>query len=249
MLTPFTLALAGLSVLATSILSGVVGMAGGMILMGILLMLMPVAAAMVLHAVTQIASNGWRAFLWRGHIEWRIIGGYALGSFAVFLLMKLVAVLPAKAVVYIAMGVTPFIVLALPMRFVPEITRRGAPVLCGAAVMFVQLLAGVAGNVLDVFFQRSQLDRKTVVATKAASQVLAHLQRAAFFGAFAASGDIFPLWVYAGSIAIAMTGASLAAMILHRITDDHFRRWSRAIILAVSLVYLAKGLWLLAGGG
>ncbi len=112
MLTPFTLALAGLSVLATSILSGVVGMAGGMILMGILLMLMPVAAAMVLHAVTQIASNGWRAFLWRGHIEWRIIGGYALGSFAVFLLMKLVAVLPAKAVVYIAMGVTPFIVLA-----------------------------------------------------------------------------------------------------------------------------------------
>ncbi len=135
------------------------------------------------------------------------------------------------------------------MRFVPEITRRGAPVLCGAAVMFVQLLAGVAGNVLDVFFQRSQLDRKTVVATKAASQVLAHLQRAAFFGAFAASGDIFPLWVYAGSIAIAMLGASLAAMILHRITDDHFRRWSRAIILAVSAVYLAKGLWLLLNGG
>ncbi len=133
---------------------------------------------MVLHAVTQIASNGWRAFLWRNYVDWRIIGGYAIGSFAVFLAMKLVAVLPAKAVVYIGMGITPFIVLMLPMRFVPEITRKGAPILCGAAVMFVQLLAGVAGNVLDVFFQRSQLDRKTVVATKAASQVLAHLQRA-----------------------------------------------------------------------
>lgn len=245
MLTPLTLALAGLSVLATSILSGVVGMAGGMILMGILLMLMPVTAAMVLHAVTQIASNGWRAFLWRGYIDWRIIAGYAAGSFAVFLVMKFVAVLPAKAVVYIGMGITPFIVLALPMRFVPEITRKGAPALCGAAVMFVQLLAGVAGNVLDVFFQRSGLDRKTVVATKAASQVLAHIQRAAFFGAFAISGDIFPLWVYAGSIAIAMLGASLAAMILHRITDAHFRSWSRTIILAVSVVYLAKGVWLL----
>jgi uncharacterized membrane protein YfcA len=247
MLTPLTLALAGVSVLATSILSGVVGMAGGMILMGILLMLMPVTAAMVLHAVTQIASNGWRAFLWRRYIGWRIIAGYAIGSFAVFLLMKLVAAVPDKALVYIAMGITPFIVLALPQRFVPEITRKGAPILCGAAVMFVQLLAGVAGNVLDVFFQRSALDRKTVVATKAASQVLAHLQRAAFFGAFAGAGDIFPAWVYAGSVAIAMLGASLAALILQRITDAHFRAWSRTIILAVSVVYLAKGVSLAVG--
>lgn len=248
MLTPLTLAVAGLSVLATSILSGVVGMAGGMILMGILLMLMPVAAAMVLHGVTQVASNGWRAFLWRGYIDWRIIGGYAIGSFAVFLLMKLVAAVPAKAMVYIAMGITPFIVLALPMRFVPDIKRRGAPILCGAVVMFVQLLAGVAGNVLDVFFQRSDMDRRAVVATKAASQVLAHLQRVAFFGVFAGTGDIFPWWIYAGSVAIAMTGASLAALVLKRMSDRAFRDWSRTIILAVSLVYLAKGVWLLIGG-
>jgi uncharacterized membrane protein YfcA len=221
-------------------------MAGGMILMGILLMLMPVTAAMVLHGVTQVASNGWRAFLWRGYVDWRIIAGYAIGSFAVFLLMKLVAAVPDKAVVYIAMGLTPFIVLALPPRYVPEITRPGAPILCGAIVMLVQLMAGVAGNVLDVFFQRSQMDRRAVVATKAASQVLAHLQRIAFFGAFAGMGDIFPLWVYGGSIAIAMLGATLAAVILKRISDAAFRTWSRTIILAVSAVYLAKGLWLLA---
>jgi uncharacterized protein len=245
MLTTATLAIAGLSVLATSILSGVVGMAGGMILMGILLMLMPVTAAMVLHGVTQVASNGWRAFLWRGYVDWRIIAGYAIGSFAVFLLMKLVAAVPDKAVVYIAMGLTPVIVLALPLRYVPEITRPGAPILCGAIVMLVQLMAGVAGNVLDVFFQRSQMDRRAVVATKAASQVLAHLQRIAFFGAFAGIGDIFPLWVYGGSVAIAMLGATLAAVILKRISDASFRSWSRTIILAVSAVYLAKGLWLL----
>jgi uncharacterized membrane protein YfcA len=248
MLTPATLALAAVSVLATSILSGVVGMAGGMILMGVLLLLMPVTAAMVLHGVTQVASNGWRAFLWRGYINWRIIGGYGIGSFVVFGLMKLVAAVPDKAVVYIAMGVTPFIVMALPMQWVPDINRRFAPVICGGAVMFVQLLAGVAGNVLDVFFQRAEMDRRTVVATKAASQVLAHLQRIAFFGAFAGAGDIFPWWVYAGSVAIAMTGATIAATILKRMSEKAFRGWSRAIILAVSVVYLAKGLWLLLGG-
>lgn len=245
MLTPLALGLAGLSVLATSILSGVVGMAGGMILMGVLLMLMPVTAAMVLHGVTQAASNGWRAFLWRAYVDWRIIAGYAVGSFAVFLGMKLVAVVPDKAVVYVAMGVTPFIILALPLEWVPDIKRRGAPILCGAMVMFVQLLAGVAGNVLDVFFQRSGMDRRAVVATKAASQVLAHLQRIAFFGAFAGAGDLFPLWVYAASVAIAMLGATLAASILKRISDKAFYGWSRTIILMVSIVYLGKGVWLL----
>lgn len=247
MLTPLTIGLAAFSVLATSILSGVVGMAGGMILMGILLMLMPVTAAMVLHGITQVASNGWRAWLWRGYIDWHIIAGYAAGSFAVFLGMKLVAAVPEKAVVYIAMGITPFLILALPMRWVPDIRRKGAPVLCGAAVMFVQLIAGVAGNVLDVFFQRSEMDRRAVVATKAASQVLAHLQRIAFFGAFAGIGDIFPWWVYTGSVAIAMLGATLAAEVLKRISEKAFRSWSRTIILAVSAVYLAKGLWLLVG--
>jgi uncharacterized membrane protein YfcA len=247
-MTPLTLSLAALAVLGTSFLSGVVGMAGGMILLGILLLLMDVTAAMVLHGITQIASNGWRAYLWRAHIRWRIIAGYALGSFIMFGVMKLIAYVPDKAVVYIAMGLTPFIILALPLRHVPEITRPGAPILCGASVMTVQLFAGVAGNVLDVFFQRTELDRKTVVATKAATQVLAHIQRVAFFGAFAVSGDIFPLWVYGGAIAIAMLGASLAALVLQRISEKTFRDWSRTIILAVSLVYLAKGVWLLVGG-
>ena len=61
----------GLMIL-TAILSGVFGMAGGLILIGVLLVLMPLPQAMVLHAITQMASNGWRAVLWRQHIEWRI---------------------------------------------------------------------------------------------------------------------------------------------------------------------------------
>src|SRR5207245_8378149 len=57
----------GVLMVATAFLSGLFGMAGGMILIGVLLMLMPLPTAMVLHAITQMASNGWRAFLWRGH--------------------------------------------------------------------------------------------------------------------------------------------------------------------------------------
>src|SRR5437762_12093916 len=75
------------SALVTSFISGILGMAGGMILMGVLLALMPVPAAMMLHGITQLASNGWRALLWRNDVVWRVFRGYAIGaivSLAVF---------------------------------------------------------------------------------------------------------------------------------------------------------------------
>ena len=68
-MTPLMIAALGVLMVGTAFLSGLFGMAGGMILIGVLLMLMPLPTAMVLHAITQMASNGWRAFLWREHIR------------------------------------------------------------------------------------------------------------------------------------------------------------------------------------
>ena len=53
---PFAAALTA-SVLSTAFISGVFGMAGGMILMNLLLAFVPLAPAMVLHGLTQIAAN------------------------------------------------------------------------------------------------------------------------------------------------------------------------------------------------
>src|SRR5213075_1784518 len=75
-MTPLVIAALGLLMVATAFLSGLFGMAGGMILIGVLLALMPLPTAMVLHAITQMASNGWRAFLWRAHIRWRPVFVY-----------------------------------------------------------------------------------------------------------------------------------------------------------------------------
>ena len=57
---PLTAAFAA-AVLFTAFLSGIFGMAGGMILLGLLLAMLPLAQAMLLHGITQLASNGWRA--------------------------------------------------------------------------------------------------------------------------------------------------------------------------------------------
>ena len=249
MIGPGLIALIGVTVVATSFLSGIFGMAGGIILLGVLLLFLDVAPSMVIFGTTQLASNGWRGFLWRTHIRWGIFAGIVSGAVATFLLMRLVDIVPSKPLVYLLLGCTPFVLYLVPNRIFPDITSRGAPFLCGLIIMVPQLLAGAAGAVLDLFFQRSALDRKTTVATKAVSQVMSHAMRIIYFGSLEGAFDPrVPWYAYAAMMGLAVVGSTLAARVLHAMTDDGFRLWSRRIIMLVSASYIARGLWLLARG-
>ena len=234
-------------VVVTSFLSGIFGMAGGMILMGLLLALMPLPAAMVLHAVTQLTSNGWRAWLWRAHIDWRIFGRFAIGSLVAALCFAAVAVIPGKGVALVILGLTPFLALALPEHLRLNVARPAHAVAGGAVCMALQLLAGVSGPILDVFFVQSGLDRRGIVSTKAAVQTLGHGLKLAYFGAALAivgGDDLSPL-ILALAVALAVVGTQSSRKVLDKMSDTQFRRWSRAIIVALSVVYLGQGVYLL----
>ena len=243
------LILISLTGLISSFVSGIFGMAGGQIFLAVLLLYMPVAAALVVFAAVQVASGSWRAWLWRGHIHWPVAWRYILGSIVTYGLMRFVSFVPTKPVVYLGIGLMPFAAFALPKRFAPDITRPGAPYICGAFVMALQLIVGQAGNLLDVFFQASPLDRKRVVATKAVTQLVSQILRIFYFGAI--SGDVarqIPPWTWACLLAASIGGTSLAPLVLHRMTDDGFRKWTKVIIACFSALYVARGLWLLAFG-
>ena len=110
------------------------------------------------------------------------------------------------------------------------------------------VLAGVGGLFLDIFFQKSMLDRKTTNATKAVTQILQPRRaRGLFRLARPASGDL-PVWATGPAIVLAIAGTSLAPLVIERMTDHGFRQWTRAIIFAISVVYLARGGWLLWHG-
>src|SRR5690606_25086002 len=151
------LLITAISVLATSFISGIFGMAGGMILMGVLVAFMPVSAAMVLHGAAQLTSNGWRAFLWRRHIDFRIFGRFLVGLLLAGLLFSFIGFIPDRALVLITLGIVPFLVVIIPRQFVPQVTTRGGAEMCGFLNTAMQFVAGVSGPLLDIFFMR---DRK-----------------------------------------------------------------------------------------
>src|SRR5258708_8175444 len=88
-------------------------MAGGMILMGILLAMMPLPVAMMLHGITQLASNAWRAFLWRTQVDWRGFRGHALGALAALPGFVAGELGGGKPLALPRVGATPFITPAL----------------------------------------------------------------------------------------------------------------------------------------
>lgn len=241
-------ALAGLgtAVLATSFLSGLFGMAGGMVLMGILLLFLPVPAAMVLHGIAQMASNGWRAWLWRAYVDWGIVTRYVAGGLAAVALFAAVRFVPDKAVALIILGLTPFAGRALPHSFAPNVDRRGHSAVCGFVCVGLQLMAGVSGPLLDMFFVKAALDRRQVVATKALSQTFGHGLKLVYFGGLiGTAGDVIGPAVIGLAVACALIGTTLSRRILDAMTDHQFRHWTQRLITSMGLVYLGQGLWLL----
>ncbi|MPS29175.1 sulfite exporter TauE/SafE family protein [Pigmentiphaga sp.] len=236
-------AIVSLLTVFASFLSGVFGMAGGMVLMGALLLLMPVTAAMVVQSVALLASNAWRAVLWRAHTDWRIVGRFAMGAAVAFALMFSVRFVPSRSLALIVLGLSPFIALAVPARLAPQAERRMAAEICGFVCQVMHLLSGVTGPLLDIFFVRSTgMDRRTVVATKATCQVLGHTSKLAYFGGALGAAELSAQWWHWGVlIGCAVAGTSLSRAVLERITDAQFRRWTRTIVLGIGTVYLIQG--------
>lgn len=236
--------------LVTSFISGILGMAGGMIFMGVLLALLTVPTAMVLHGVTQLASNGWRAILWRESIDWKVFRGNAYGSLLALAAFTGVQLVVSKPVSLLVLGATPFVGLALPEKLVLDVKKRGHSFACGLVCTGLQLVAGVSGPILDVFFVRSRMDRRAVVATKASTQSLGHIIKIAYFGGLvgAAHRGTVDIWLAVLMVALAITGTTLSRRVLERLTDASFRMWTRWTVMVTGVVYLASGASMLARG-
>ncbi|MCW5724805.1 MAG: TSUP family transporter [Maricaulaceae bacterium] len=232
------------SVLITAFISGVFGMAGGLLLMGVLALLLPVSGAMVVHGAVQSVSNGWRALLLRRWIDWRVMALYALGSaVAAGALVFLVVELPRDWLL-VALGLVPMLVWLPARRLALDARKTGHALFCGFSVTGLNVVAGVSGPLLDVFFLSTGMDRRAIVATKAASQVMAHGVKVAYYvaPALAAGALDEPLWLLAAA-PLAVIGTTLGARVLEKLTDRQFLSATKWIVTAIGVFYLARGLW------
>ncbi|MBL4595028.1 MAG: TSUP family transporter [Robiginitomaculum sp.] len=240
-----------ITVLATAFLSGIFGMAGGLILMGVLLSLLSVPQAMVAHGLLQMLANGWRCYLLRTSIQRRVLAYYCVGTVLAIGLLFFVAFRPSRPVVLLLLGLVPFLIWLPKSVFRLDAQNPAHAVLAGFLVTGLNTFAGVAGPILDIFFVRTTLTRHQIVATKSVTQLIAHFVKVIFWSglAFGALSDNKGLLiVLLLAIPFSMTGTWVGGFVLDRLSDKSFLRWVRGLVTGIGIVFLGRAMMTWFGG-
>ena len=243
---PAELAAIGATVFVTAVLSGVLGMAGGIALLGVLLFYLPPLVAIPLHGVIQLVSNGSRVLVQRRHARFDWIAWYALPLIPMGLVGLQVARRLPEALVEGAIGAVVLAATWLPRRGNGDaaVSARSPRVrffALGAVSGFLNMLLGAIGPLIDPFFLGLGLGRQARVGTKAACQALGHAVKVGLFGAAGfAFGAHLPLLALGSLCAIA--GTWLGSRLLDRMSEQGFLWLYRSVLTALALRLVWKAL-------
>jgi uncharacterized membrane protein YfcA len=245
-MTPVAIAVLGLAAVATSALSAVVGMAGGLTLLTVMLFFFEPLVAVPLHGVVQLISNGSRSAIHRRHLRWDIVVPYTVLLLPMgFAGLWLARSLPAD----ITRGLVGAFVLvatwapgALMLGAHPEdVDPRRRFFALGGVVGVLNPAIGATGPLIAPFFLRMGLDRFALVGTKAACQALGHLAKIFVFGlAGFVFADYMTLLVLLG---VLVTGGTwLGTRILGHVSERAFTLLYQVVLSALALRLLVSAL-------
>jgi uncharacterized membrane protein YfcA len=242
---PGELATIAAIVFVTAILSGVLGMAGGIALLGVLLIYLPPLVAIPLHGVIQLVSNGSRVVVQRRHARFDWIAWYALPLIPAGLLGLEVAQRLPERLVEGAIGAVVLLATWLPSRRGAASPHARRPRVrffaLGAVTGFLNMVLGAIGPMLDPFFLGLGLSRQALVGTKAACQTIGHAAKVGLFGltgfAFAEYAPLLAL----GSLC-AVAGTFVGSRLLDKLSEQGFLWLYRSVLTALALRLVWKAI-------
>jgi uncharacterized membrane protein YfcA len=245
-LEPFELSILCATALATSILSAIVGMAGGITLLSVMLLFMDPLVAIPLHGVVQLVSNGSRAVIQRRHVARGILWRYGLLLFPMGFVG--LAVAQALSPSHLRLWIGCFVLLATwapgwvllgthPERIDPN--RRFFAL--GGVVGVLNVTLGATGPLIAPFFLNIGLERQGVIGTKAACQTLGHLAKIAIFG-FA--GFAFrEYWIPLALLSVlVIAGTAIGSRWLEYVDERWFTRLYKTVLTVIALRLVVGGL-------
>lgn len=223
----------------TSALSGVLGMGGGMLMLGVMAAFFPPAVLIPLHGIVQLASNGFRAGLSFKSVNKKILRVFALGAVVGALLgSRILIQLPETASKLLLGG------FILVMTWMPPLKAGwklpGKFFFVAVFNAFMGLFIGATGPLLAPFFLRENLPKETHLATQAACQFCVHLVKIVTF--FALGFAIGPyLGIVVALVAAVLAGSVAAKHVFERLPEKWFRfavKWT-ITALAVRMILMA----------
>lgn len=227
-----------LAAFLTATLSGIAGIGGGTILIGIFyaIGLAPVQAV-PLHATVQLVSNASRVTAYFRHVEWRAIGWFLLGTTpAPFLIAPLVAQANVHLIELVLAGL--IIASLIPTKAERStLPARWAYLIAGLLNGSIGMFVGATGLFVGRLFMRPEWRKETMIGTLALCQCIGHGMKILGY----ASVGFLPLsqpeilW----PLLLAVVLGTLSGKLLNqRLSEERFRKLITLILWVMSVKLL-----------
>ncbi|MGA5298387.1 TSUP family transporter [Nucisporomicrobium flavum] len=236
-----TLALASLAAFALALLSAVAGFGGGVLLLPVFTALFGLPVAVPMLTLTQVSSNGFRVWLNRAELHWRLIGWFAAGAVPLAVAGGLLLAHAPLGALHRLLGVF-LIGVVIWRRLNPRPRRPGDRTFAavGAASGLGSSLLGSVGPLTAPFFLAYGLTRAAYIGTEAAAALTMHLAKIAAYGA----GNLLTgrvLLLGAALTPATLAGAWAGRRIVGRIGDRAFVTLVEAGLIISGVIFLIAG--------
>jgi uncharacterized membrane protein YfcA len=223
---------------ATSVVTAITGIGGGMMLIAIMPGFLPATAIVPVHAVVQLFANSSRAlFGWR-FLRWEFVLAFIAGS-------VLGGGIAAAIAREINLAYTPLFIAAYILFITwgpaPKFNKppAGEFVIIGAIQTGLSMLVGATGPMSQAALMARGLKRDALVVSGALMTTFTHLTKVLLFALLGFSFIEFWQVILGMSIAV-IVGALIGTRIRYQVPEALFRRilkWALTL-LALRMIYL-----------
>lgn len=230
-------------------LSGIAGVGGGTILIGIFYAIgLSTAQAVPLHAAVQLASNASRTVAYFRAVEWRAAGWFMLGCApAPFLIAPYVPLVNTHIVELLLAAL--IIASLIPGKAADDfLPLRWAYLIAGALVGSIGMFVGAAGLFVGRLFLRPEWRKETTIGTLAMCQCLGHGTKLLGYGSVGLNPLSQPELLWPLLIAVVL-GTIAGKYLNQRLSEERFRSLVNAVLLIMSLKLMWDGAYGLISAG
>ncbi|MEZ4743542.1 MAG: sulfite exporter TauE/SafE family protein [Bdellovibrionota bacterium] len=229
------------SAVFTSVISAVIGMAGGIVLLSIMTFFLDLSTIVPIHGFVQLTSNFSRSLRLRQHIEKRILIPTIIGlPIGTFISTQIIRSVSNKEIFYFLIATLIFYVLFKPKKLPQLKIPFWSFGILAIVVGILGPLIGATGPLMAPFYLRNDLNKEQIVATKASAQMAGHLLKVPAFLYLGFDYSKYLLLILLMSIGV-IIGTNVGVSILSKINESTFRLTFRTalFIAACRITYKA----------
>ena len=230
----------------TSSISAVLGMGGGIILLGVMAIIMPIGYKVIaLHGVVQLFSNTTRSFIFRNHLKKDLLNQFFIGAIfgvgiSITIILMLINYFNVESANQIKIEfLKPFIGLFIVWNLFLKNSKKEKKVNTFIPVGFIagisSIFIGAVGPLIAPFFLGKNLSKENIIANKAASQMITHISKIPLFIYFFNMDYAAELKILIPLIIAVYFGTNFGKKILSFIPEALFKKLFKITLFLIAI--------------